>query len=111
MIRRGRVAALLGLLLLLMLAQASAAQKDTTRTESGAVTGKILSVDTSGKMLTIQEDGGDRWTFTTNADTSYKNGDTAIGLADLKSGWTVVVNYDASRSGNLALLVEVLDAS
>jgi hypothetical protein len=38
-----------------------------------------------------------------------RNGDAAIKLTDLKSGWGVVVDYDQSQEGHVALLVEVVD--
>jgi hypothetical protein len=97
------------LLLLVGLASASWAQKDVTRQESGAVSGKVVGVDTSGKMLTVDEPNGTHWVFNVNADTTYKSGDASLRLGDLKRGWHVVVNYDRSENGNLALLVEVED--
>jgi uncharacterized phage protein gp47/JayE len=107
-IARGRGLALV-VFLFLGLASASSAPKDVTRHETGAVTGRVTSIDTAGQMLTIQESAGAQWVFTVNSETTFRNGDAAIHLKDLKPGWGVVVNYDQGDAGNVALLVEVED--
>jgi hypothetical protein len=109
MARIRSVSVLCTLLLLVGLASASRAQTDITRPETGAVSGKVVSVDTSGKMLTVEEPGGTQWVFTVNDKTTFKKQDTALQLSALKPGWHVVVNYDQEDTGNLALLVEAVD--
>lgn len=99
----------LGIVLVIALASSGQAQKDVDRNESGAVSGKVLSVDAENMSFQIQEADGTRWTFRTNGDTTYKTEDKAIGLSDLKKGWSVAVNYDETETGNLALFVEVTD--
>jgi hypothetical protein len=102
-----------GALLLAVASSASWAQEEKTRVESGAISGQILAVDTQGGMLTVKEVTGATWVFVTNKDTSYMNGEKEIKLTDLKQGWHVVVNYNRGEgdNGNVALLVEVEDAS
>lgn len=95
-------------LLLGGLTASSQAQVIQERPETGAVNGKIIELDPSGGMFTIQEVGDKKWVFKTNKDTSYMNDAEKIEFSGLKKGWVVVVNYDqTAEGGNLALLVEV----
>jgi len=52
--------------------------------------GKILSIDTSAMMMTVQSDKGDQWTLYWTETTKLKNGLT---FGELKSGDKVHFDY------------------
>jgi hypothetical protein len=45
-----------------------------------------------------------------DAYTGIMNGAQKVALKDLKKGWRVVVNFDSTDKGNVAKLIEVVDA-
>lgn len=97
------------LLLALALGAVASAQERKQEAVTTAVTGKIVSVDTAGKMLTVSEDEGDTVVFVVEPDTTIMSGDKEVALDGLHPGEWVVVNADQRGTGQVATYVEVVD--
>ena len=98
------------LVLTLGLASLGHAQTDTTHPYTGAITGQVTAVDaTSITVKGANDDGG---SFAVNADTQVMNDAKKITIADVKKGWSVVVNWDyaaVDSKSKVAKLIEVTD--
>ena len=86
------------------------AQTIQDQAETGAVTGEITALDLAAHTLTVKGPNKDGGTYQVNSYTGIMNGAQKVALKDLKKGWRVVVNYDATDKGKVAKLIEVVDA-
>ena len=98
-------------ILVLGVASLAQAQKDTTHPYTGAVTGTITALDAT--TITVKGPNDDGGSFALNGDTQVMNDAKTIKAADLKKGWSVVVNWDyaaVDSKSKVAKLIEVTDA-
>src|SRR5262245_34045000 len=91
------------LVALLAVAAAPAVRAQTIKdqAETGAVTGEITALDVAAHTLTVKGPNQDGGTYQVNSYTGIMNGAQKVALKDLKKGWRVVVNYDATDKGKI----------
>lgn len=103
------LAFLLGFGVALAAAPAALAQTIQKESASGAVSGTVLNTDTSAMLITIDGPNDDGGVYTLDKEATLMNDKKKIGLADIKNGWSVTVNYDQRDGKNIVTYLEVTE--
>jgi len=77
---------------------------------SFALSGSVRAVDTAKHTLTIDAPNDEGGVLAVDPKAELLNGDRTIGLAEVKTGWRVVVNGDLRGDRRVVTYLEVVDA-
>ena len=101
----------LGLLIAVAFLCANLASAQTVKKETAdfLMTGEIVVVDATAKLITLKGANGESGVYKVNDATTIMNGNAKIPLSGLQKGARIAVNGDNKTGENIATYIEVVE--